>query len=153
MRQHIKKLLKAVLGMKTVSKSKVDDVLFLSESETDKKSESSENKKIQSDADKTPEPKLTSCDVLENEGGARSESNVPKTLDGSRKSEDSNKSEPITDMLFYLDEDDIELLDNLSHIARLKVFKAVKKMEIFLGYKPEKADESLCHIVTKNQWV
>ena len=67
LRQHIKQLLKAVLGMKTVSKSKVDDVLFLSESETDKKSESSENEKMQSAADKTPEPKLTSCDVLENE--------------------------------------------------------------------------------------
>ena len=135
--------------MKTVSKSKVDDVLFLSESETDKKTESSENEKMQSDADKTPEPKLTSCDVLENEGGARSESNVPKTLHGSRKSEDSKKSEPITDMLFYLDEDDIELLDNLRDIDRLKVFKAVKKIKNFPGYKPEKADKSLCDIVTK----
>ena len=55
----------------------------------------------------------------------------------------SNKSEPITDMLFYLDEDDIELLDNLSDIDRLKVFKAVKKMKKFPGYKPEKVDESL----------
>ena len=69
LRQHIKKLLKAVLGIKTVSKSKVDDVLFLSESETGKKSDSSENKKMQCDVDKTPEPKLTSHDVLENEGG------------------------------------------------------------------------------------
>ena len=44
----------------------------------------------------------------------RSESDVPKTPDGSRKSEDTDKSEPITDMLFYLDEDDIELLGNVS---------------------------------------
>ena len=138
MRQHIEKLLKAVLGMKTVSKSKVDDVLFLSESETDKKSESSENEKMQSDADKTPEPKLTSCNVLENEGGARSESDVPKTPDSSRKSEDSNKSEPITDMLFYIDEDDIELLDNLSDSDLLKVFETVKKMKNFPGYKLKK---------------
>ena len=69
LRQHIKKLLKAVLGIKTVSKSKVDDVLFLSESETGKKSDSSENKKMQSDVDKTPKPKLISHDVLENEVG------------------------------------------------------------------------------------
>ena len=74
----MEKLLKAVLGMKTVSKSKVDDVLFLSESETEKKSDHSENEKMQSDAYKTPEPKITSCDVLENEGGDRSESNVPR---------------------------------------------------------------------------
>ena len=71
---------------------------------------------MQSDADKTPKPKITSYDVHENEGGGRSESDVPKTPDGSRKSENSDKSEPITDMLFYLDEDDIELLDNLSDI-------------------------------------
>ena len=102
--------------MKTVSKSKVDDVLFLSESETEKKSDSSENEKMQSDADKTPEPKLTSSDVHENEGGGRSGSDVPKTLDGSRKCEDSDELEPITDVLFYLDEDDIEILDNLSDI-------------------------------------
>ena len=102
--------------MKTASKSKVDDVLFLSESETEKKSDSSENEKMQSDADKAPEPKITSHDVCENEGGGRSESDVPKTPDGCRKSENSDESEPITDMLFYLDEDDIELLDNLSDI-------------------------------------
>ena len=52
LRKCIEKLLKAVFGMKTVSKSKVDDVLFLSESETEKKSDSSENEKMQSDADK-----------------------------------------------------------------------------------------------------
>ena len=77
--------------MKTVSKSKVDDVLFLSESETEKKSDSSENEKMQSDADKTPKPKLTSSDVHENEGGGRSGSDVPRTLDGSRKCEDSDE--------------------------------------------------------------
>ena len=71
---------------------------------------------MQSDADKTPEPKITSHDVHENEGGGRSESDVPKIPDGSRKSENSDESEPITDMLFYLDEDDKELLDNLSDI-------------------------------------
>ena len=148
--QHIEKLLKAVLGMKTVSKSKVDDVLFRSESETEKKSGSSENEKMQSDVDKTPEPKLASHDVLENEGRGRSESDGPKTSDGSRKSEDSDKSEPITDMLFYLDEDDIELLDNLSYMDRLKVFDAVSNMKNFPGYKPGKADESLCDIVTRS---
>ena len=58
--------------MKTLSKSKVDDVLLLSESETGKKSDSSENEKMQSDADKTPEPKITSHDVRESEGGGRS---------------------------------------------------------------------------------
>ena len=150
LRQCIEKLLKAVFGMKTVSKSKVDDVLFLSESETEKKSDSSENEKMQSDADKTPEPKLTSHDVCENDGGDRSESDVSKTLDGSRKSEDSHESEPIPDMLFYLYEDDIELLDNLSDINQLKVFDAVNKMKNLPGYKPEKADESLCDIVTKS---
>ena len=52
-------------------------------------------------------------------------------------------------MLFYLDEDDIELLDNLSDINQLKVFNALDKMKHFPGCKPEKADESLCDIVTK----
>ena len=54
-------------------------------------------------------------------------------------------------MLFYLDEDDMKLLDDLSDIDQLKVFNAVNKMKNFPGYKPEKADESLCDIVTK--WV
>ena len=49
-------------------------------------------KKMQSGTNKTPEPKLTSCDVLENEDGGRLESDVPKTLHGSRKSQDSDKS-------------------------------------------------------------
>ena len=52
-------------------------------------------------------------------------------------------------MLFYLGEDDIELLDNLSDMDQLKVFNAVNKMKNFPGYKHEKADESLCDIVTK----
>ena len=87
-----------------------------SQSQKQKKSDSSENEKMQSGADKTPEPKLTSSDVHENEGGGRSGSDVPKTPDGSRKCEDSDELEPTTDMLFYLDEDDVELLDNLSDI-------------------------------------
>ena len=64
--------------MKTVSKSKVDDVLFLSESETEKKPDSSENEKMQSDDDKTPEPKITSHDVHENEGGEDQRVMYPK---------------------------------------------------------------------------
>ena len=63
--------------------------------------------------------------------GRRSGNDVPKTLDSSRKCEDSDELEPITDMLFYLDEDDIELLDNLSDIDLLKVFDAVNKMQNF----------------------
>ena len=53
-------------------------------------------------------------------------------------------------MLFYLDEDDIELLDNLSDIDCLKDFNAVNKMKNSPGYNPEKADESFCDIVTKS---
>ena len=50
---------------------------------------------MQSDADKTPEPKITSHDVHENEGGGRSESDASKTPDGSTKSETQMNQNPL----------------------------------------------------------
>ena len=53
------------------------------------------------------------------------------------------------DIMTFTDDDDLEFLENLNHVNRLKIFDAVIKLPNFPGYQPKSSAESFSEIVTK----
>ena len=49
----------------------------------------------------------------------------------------------------FIDDNDLEFLDNLNDVNRLKIFDAVNKLPNFPGYQPKSSAESFSEIVTK----
>ena len=50
----------------------------------------------------------------------------------------------------FIDDDDLEFLNNLNDVNRLKIFDAVNKLPNFPGYQPKSSAESFSEIVTKS---
>ena len=89
-------------------------------------------------------------------GGAESEeygikgninSNAEKEQRDSDGCEDWDEEK---DIMAFIDEDDLEFLENLNHVNRLKIFDAVNKLPQFPGYQPKFSTETLSEIVVKS---
>ena len=74
-------------------------------------------------------------------------SNAEKEQRDSDGSEDWDEEK---DIMAFIDEDDLEFLENLNHVNRLKIFDAVNKLPQFPGYQPKSSMETLSEIVVKS---
>ena len=54
------------------------------------------------------------------------------------------------DIMVFIDDDDLEFLEGLSDVNRLKIFDALKRLPKFPGYQPKSSSESFSDIVIKS---
>ena len=119
LRSRIRDRLECITGYSDICKEHIDKVIFMS------------------DADQN-----STTDEDQSVGGAESEeygikgninSNAEKEQRDSDGSEDWDEEK---DIMAFIDEDDLEFLENLNHVNRLKIFDAVNKLPQFPGYQP-----------------
>ena len=124
LRDRIRKKLIYATGFQEVSKDHTDRVIFMldvEQSTTD----------AETDLEKD----------VQNDNGKKQTSDS----DGSMDEWDEER-----DIMVFIDDDDLEFLEGLSDVSRLKIFDALKKLPKFPGYQPKLSSESFSDIVIKS---
>ena len=133
LRSRICDRLEYITGYSDIRKEHIDKVIFVSDAEQN-----------------------STTDEDQSVGGAESEeygikgninSNAEKEQSDSDGSEDWDEEK---DIMAFIDEGDLEFLENLNHVNRLKIYDAVNKLPQFPGYQPKSSTETLSEIVVKS---
>ena len=133
LRSRIHDRLEYITWYSDIHKEHIDKVIFVSDAEQN-----------------------STTDEDQSVGGAESEEygikgNInSKAEKEQRDSDDSEDWDEEKDIMAFIDEDDLEFLENLNHVNRLKIFDAVNKLPHFPGYQPKSSTETLSEIVVKS---
>ena len=141
LKTRIRNLMKKVLGVPKISDDSIQDVLFLTDSESEKKSESEKEKK---DSSSDSERSIHNVDVKD--GGSDDKVHHSYTKDSERNGEEFDENE---DIMLFMDDDDVKNIEDMQGSERLQVFDKVNGLTKFPGYQP-KPKESLLQIVIKS---
>ena len=115
--------------------------MFLSVSESDKKFESEQEKK---DSRSDSEKSIHNSDVKDGESHDIVHHSDAKESEPEGEEFDENK-----DIMLFMDDDDVENIEDMQDSERLQVFDKVNRLTKFAGYHP-KQKESLLKIVIKS---
>ena len=138
LKKRIRNLLKQVLGVTKISDDLIEEVMFLSESESEKKFESEQEKK---DSSSDSEKSIHNSDVKDGESHDIVHHSDAKESEPEGEEFDENK-----DIMLFMDDDDIENIEDMQDSERLQVFDKVNRLTKFSGYQP-KQKECLLEIV------
>ena len=140
LKKRIRNLLKQVLGITKISDDLIDEVMFLPESESDKKSESEQEKK---DSSSDSKKSVHNSDVKDGKSHDIVHYSDAKESEPEVEEFDENK-----DIMLFMDDDNIKNIKHMQDSERLQVFDKVNILTKFPGYQP-KQKESLLEIVIK----
>ena len=133
LRSIIRDRLEYITGYSDIHKEHIDKVIFVSDAGQN-----------------------STTDEDQSVGGAESEeygikgninSNAEKEQRDSDGSEDWDEEK---DIMAFIDGEDLEFLENLNHVNRLKIFDAVNKLPQFPDYQSKSSMETLSEIVVKS---
>ena len=140
LKKRIRYLLKQVLGINKISDDLIEEVMFLSESESEKKSESEQEKK---DSSSDTKKSVHNSDVKDGESDDIVHHSDHKESEPEVEEFDENK-----DIMLFMDDNDVENIEDMQDSERLQLFNKVNRLTKFPGYQP-KQNESLLEIVIK----
>ena len=115
--------------------------MFLSDSESGKKSESEKEKK---DSSSDSEKSTHNSDVKDGESDDIVHHSDVKESESEGEEFDENE-----DIMLFMDDDDVKNIEDMQGSERLQVFDKVNRLTKFPGYQP-KPKESLLEIVIKS---
>ena len=139
LKKRIRNLLKQVLGITKISDDLIEEVMFLSESESEKKSEQ-EKKDSSNDNEKS----IHNSDVKDGESD-----DIVYHSDGKESKPEAEEFDENKDIMLFMDDNDIENIEDMQDSERLQLFDKVNRLTKFPGYQP-KQKESLLEIVIKS---
>ena len=127
LKNHIGDMLKEVLGIEKISNDRIEEVMFLSESE--KKTSGSES------------------DVsVSNDAKEKNEEEKAKKEESDGTAEEFD---PENDVMLFIDDEDTILFNDMKDVDRLKILNQVNNMTKFPKYKPQGTD-TIVDIVMKS---
>ena len=141
LKKRIRNLLKQVLGVTKISGDLIEEVMFLLESESEKKSESEQEKQ---DSSSDSKKSIHNSDVKDGESGDIVHHSDAKESELEGEAFDENK-----DIMLFRDDNDVENIEDIQVSGRLQVFDKVNRLTKFPGYQP-KQKESLLQTVIKS---
>ena len=141
LKKRIKNLLKQVLGITKISDDLIEEVMFLSKSDSERKSESEQEKKYSGSDSKMS---IHNSDVKDGESH-----DIVHDSDAKESESEGEEFDENQDIMLFMDDDDVENIEDMQDSERLQVFDKVNRLTKFPGYQP-KQKESLLEIVIKS---
>ena len=130
-----------MLGVTKISDDLIEEVMFLSDSESEKKSESEQEKK---DSRSHSKKSVHNSDVNDGESD-----DIVHQSDGKESEPEMEEFDENKDIMLFMDDDDAENIEDIEDSERLQLFDKVNRLTKFPGYQP-KQKESLLEIVIKS---